>query len=394
MRSPFDEMPDSVVVDIMRASGFSLAFSGVNRRVYGLTTTTPGFGRHWVHAMLRTRKASKRRVAATDFYLQRLPPHMRRLNVHRLVEIVARGTRDGASARLVGLAAAVVRACESEYDDAYAHAAMLTRAGCLMDIAYDRVLNYQGSMLHRQPEGGLVAAVRDPTGRGALDHVRCFMWEREAPCKRPYRCAASQRKMREGDAGLSWALVHETTKLMLAKLEPSIVRTIREERIGDAHVYTDEALVEAARCNIGMYVPTPAPMCARTLRVLVLAYMHPEMRPEVVRRWGPLSFFATSSVESLGNLFSAHSHAVGLDPVQMHGYEASGLSSLLARATREDVAEASTRLPLFRGNLMWDTGRVRRMRAFRAGGELGIGHWDVSRVTTRPDLWLRTSSFS
>jgi hypothetical protein len=379
-------MPDSVVVDIMRASGFSLAFSGVNRRVYGLTTTTPGFGRHWVHAMLRTRKASKRRVAATDFYLQRLPPHMRRLNVHRLVEIVARGTRDGASARLVGLAAAVVRACESEYDDAYAHAAMLTRAGCLMDIAYDRVLNFQGSMLHRQ--GGLAAAVRDPTGRGALDHVRCFMREREAPCERPYRCAASQRKMREGDAGLSWALVHETIKLMLAKLEPSIVRTIREERIGDAHVYTDEALVEAARCNIGMYVPTPKrSMSKHILRVLVLAYMHPELRPEVLRRWGPLSFFATSSVKSLSELFSA---PAGVRAARMHGtYETgSGIESLLARATREDVAEASTRLPLFRGDLMWDTGKVRRMRAF-ACAELGgrVGHWDVPRVTTRRACW-------
>jgi hypothetical protein len=383
MSVPFDAMPDSVVVEVMRASGYSLAFSAVNRRVYGLTTTTPGFARHWVRAMLRasedTRKASERRVAATEFYLQRIPPHMRRLNIHRLVELVARGTRHGASARLAGLAAAVERACESEHDDADAHAAMLTRAGYLTDIAYDRVLNFQGSLLHRQ--GGLPAAVRDATGRGALEYVRCFARERYTPCK-------PRRRKPE----LEWDLVRETVKRMLAKLGPSIVRTIRAERIGDAPVYTDDALVEAARCNIGMYVPSPGPMSAHTLRVLVLAYMHPELRPEVVRRWGPLSFFATSSVESLGNLFSAHSHAVGLDPVQMHGYEASGLSSLLARATREDVAEASTRLPLFRGNLMWDTGRVRRMRAFRADAELGIGHWDVSRVTTPRALWTAPSS--
>jgi hypothetical protein len=194
--------------------------------------------------------------------------------------------------------------------------------------------------------------------------------------------------MREGDAGLSWALVHETTKLMLAKLEPSIVRTIREERIGDAHVYTDEALVEAARCNIGMYVPTPKrSMSKHILRVLVLAYMHPELRPEVLRRWGPLSFFATSSVKSLSELFSA---PAGVRAARMHGtYETgSGIESLLARATREDVAEASTRLPLFRGDLMWDTGKVRRMRAF-ACAELGgrVGHWDVPRVTTRRACW-------
>lgn len=367
---PFDAVPDSVVVDIMRASGYSLAFSAVDRRVYGLSTTTPGFGRHWVRAMLRasedTRKASERRVAATEFYLQRIPPHMRRLNIHRLVELVARGTRDGASARLAGLAAAVERACESEHDDADAHAAMLTRAAYLTDIAYDRVLNFQGSLLHRQ--GGLPAAVRE---RGALEHVRCFARERQAPCK-PRR------------SGLEWELVRETIKGMLAKLEPSIVRTIRAERIGDAPVYTDDALVEAARCNIGLYVPSPGRMGAHTLRVLVLAYMHPELRPEVVRRWGPLSFFATSGVESLGGLFSA---AVGVNAVQLHGNEASGLSSLLARATREDVAEASTRLPLFRGNLMWDTGKVRRMRAFRAGAELGVGHWDVSRVTTPRARW-------
>lgn len=372
MGSPFDAVPDSVVVDIMRASGYSLAFSGVSRRVYGLTTTTPGFGRHWVRAMLRacddTRRARERRVAAAEFYLQRIPPPMRRLNIHRLVELVARGRRAGASARLVGLAAAVERACEpgdaGDADDAYAHAAMLTRAGYLTDIAYDRMLNFQGSLLHRR--GGLPAALE--TGRGALDHVRCFARERAAPCKPPYR-----------NAGLSWALVRETIKGMLAKLEPSIVRTIRAERIGDAPVYTDEALVEAARCNIGMYVP--APMGAHTLRVLVLAYMHPGLRPEVVRRWGPLSFFATSSVQSLSDLFSA---PVGVNAVQLHGaygdtHEA-GISSLLARATREDVADASTRLALFRGDLMWDTGKVRRMCALAT--ELGIGHWDVSRVTT------------
>ena len=74
----------------------------------------------------------------------------------------------------------------------------------------------------------------------------------------------------------------------------------------------------------------------------------------------------------------------------MHGtYEAfNGVSSLLALATREDVAEASKRLPLFCGDLMWDTEKVRRMRAF-ACAELGgrVGHLDVPRVTTRRACW-------
>jgi hypothetical protein len=318
------------------------------------------------------RKASERRVAATEFYLQHAPPHMRRLNVHRLVEIVARGTQEGASARLAGLSAAVLHACDSDHVcDADLHAAMLTRAGCLMDIAYLRTLNVQGGMLHQQ--GGL--------------NVRCFMRERAAPCKPPYRCAASRRKMR--GAGLSWEFVQGTVRLLLAKLEPSIVRTIREERIGGALVYTDEGLIDAARCNIGIQVPTRhggvEGMGAHTLRVLVLAYMHPDLRPEVVRRWGPLSFFATSSVHSLSHLFSA---AVGVHAVQVHG-AGDGVASLLAQATRQHIAEASARLPLFSGDLMWDTGQVQRMKRAFASGELEarVGHWNVSRVATHRACW-------
>ena len=216
------------------------------------------------------------------------------------------------------------------------------------------------------------------------------MRERGAPCKRPYRCAASRRKMCEGDAGLSWALVHETIKLMLAKLEPSIVRKIREDRIGDAHVHTDEALIEAARCNVGMYVPTPKPMGKHTLRVLVLAYMHPELRPEVVRRWGPLSFFATSSVKSLSDLFSA---PAGVRAVRMQGtYETgSGIESLLARATREDVAEASKRLPLFCGTSCGTRGKCGACARSRAPSSVvasAIGMCRASRRAAHVGLLL------
>ena len=371
MAAWFDGLPDAVVLSIMRASDFSLAFSCVDRRVYGLSIGAE-FARHWVRALLRAgpesdaRKASERRVAATEFYLQHLPLHMRRLNVHRVVEIAARGAREGASARLAGLADAVWRACDDSD-------AMLVLAGCLMDVAYVRVLNFQGALLHQQ--GNLP---RHSTGPGALANVRCFTRDRAAPCKPPYRCAASRGHMR--DAGLNWELVRETARRMLARLEPSIVRTIREERIGGASVYTDEALVEAARCNVGMCAGAHA-MGAHTLHLLVLAYMDPELRPEVVRRWGPLSFFATSSVQSLGHLFTP---SVREQAVRAHE------SGLFARATRDDLAAASARLPLFRGALMWDTGKVRCMTRAFASAELAervVRHWNVARVTTRRERW-------
>jgi hypothetical protein len=186
--------------------------------------------------------------------------------------------------------------------------------------------------------------------------------------------------------------VHETTKLMLAKLEPSIVRTIREERIGDAHVYTDEALVEAARCNIGMYVPTPKrSMSKHILRVLVLAYMHPELRPEVVRRWGPLSFFATSSVNlrrevAQRPLFGARGRTRRANARDIRGLQWRLVAPRASdpRGRRGSVEAPPAVLRRVAGDLMWDTEKVRRMRAF-ACAELGgrVGHWDVSRVTTR-----------
>ena len=94
--------------------------------------------------------------------------------------------------------------------------------------------------------------------------------------------------------------------------------------------------------------PTPAGV----LRALVLAYMDPKMRPEVVRRWGPLSFFATSAakVESLDGLLSPDA-CVSAVRAQHRG----ALVSLLARATEEDIAAAALRLPLFSCMLAWAT---------------------------------------
>ncbi len=281
------------------------------------------------------------------------------MNIHRLVELVARGSLDDAGFVHRAARAAVIRACEDPHDPL--HGAMLIRVPSLMDVVYIRTLR--------------------PTDDSDPD-TRCKMQVREdIDWQQPSRKKNTPPPLR-------WKQVRAAVLLMLDKLKQPTLAAIRAESIDGKPVFANEAQVEAARCNVGLQACMYGDALgihavdAHALRYMVLMYMDPNTRPEIVRKWGPLSFFATSSVQTLSGVFHAAAYAGGVTRYGPH--------------VECDTLTAVANLRNFSADIYWDTGQVRRMvSAFAEGVFNGrIGHWNVSRVETMARLFDGNVAFN
>jgi hypothetical protein len=370
MRKQMDQLSDDMLRRIVIATGYDPTFLRVNKRTYGLEC---GIGAHWLRMLISacdtepsvasdkkpgvrlatsTHRAKNRAFPVTEYYLQFLPLYARRLNVHRIVELVARGSLDDAGALHQAVRAAAVRACEDQRDPL--HGAMLVRAASLMDVVYIRTIRATDDS--------------DPDSRCRMVARGNLDWQQPS-------------RKKNAPPPLTWKQVRATAMLMLEKLKPAILAAIRTESIDGKPAFANEAQVESARCNIGLQACMYGDalgihaLDAHTLRFMVLMYMDPETRPEIVRKWGPLSFFATSSVQTISGLFHAATYVGG---ITRYGPSATC-----------DTLCAVANLRRFSGDLFWDTGQVRRMvSAFAESAFNGrIDHWNVSRVETMAKLF-------
>jgi hypothetical protein len=419
-----DKLPDTVIMMIMRSADFDL---NVLRACTELRSIGTGaFADYWlgriIHAEETTlndatapstskrsgrwsandsvkiqtdgRSAASRSVAVTEFTLQKLVSSAaKRLNVHRILEIVAHGEATGHRGEMCK---AIMRACD--HSGNALHASMLTRFPYILDVAYVRI---------RRPHIAVDEALMTESttqrraARAALsqaEHVECMRQERPFDEDRSWRRYGWSKDTMHA----KWKDIINAAKTLAARLRPRVEAAVRAETIGGVPVFTTQAEVDAAVANAGLDVwgyhfrhleHKRRPSLHDEMRMFLLRYMDPVTRPWVVRSVGPLCFWNTSGLRTAGDFFNTSK------------YFASGDADVLIRAYFDDVYPcggmkyfrlahlagdpdpnngALRNLGAFSADLFWDTSLLESLAGTFANSAFcgRVGHWNVSRVTT------------
>jgi hypothetical protein len=364
------------------------------------------------------RSGAKRRVAATEFVLQRrVSSAGKRLNVHRLLELVMHGASTGHRGELCQ---AIFRACDNPTSKL--HASMLTRFPYIMDVAYDRYAYIAGTFsdpddtMHRAlvaPSEEEREASRRTVRENYLRLVGCRCTEMPLQHWLMHADEGSVRRLyggmsREGAIARLGETV-EAAKVVIERLRPHVEAAVRAETIGGVRVFSTPEEVQAAVRNAGLdswreiFARTPKPSRRGRMRLMLARYMDPNTRPGVVGMVGPVSFWHTSGLKSAGDLFNPASYAAtyALDRgVRDHFSETSPCGGKayfraeLAVANNDPSDVARHNLGRYSAGLYWDTSLLESLAGTFANGAFGgrIGHWNVSRVRTMHMMLLNNST--
>ena len=364
------------------------------------------------------RSGAKRRVMATEFFLQRrLTSAAKRLNVHRILEIVMHGAATGHRGELCQ---AILRACDEPANKL--HASMLTRFSYITDVAYDRQAYIPDGMDNEEAaelvmNRALLAPIeadriasRRAVQENYLQHVGCTVAELPLEYWMSHGDESTMRRkygMSRADAVAKMGEIVEAAKLVVARLRPHVRTAVMAETIGGARVFTTPEEVEACVRNAGLnkwhdvFWRTPRPSRRDCLRMMLARYMDPNTRPWVVRMVGPVSFWHTSGLKYASNLFNPESYAANytLD-TNIRDYYSEVRPCGGRRYFRTELAAgnydpnevARHNLGRYSADLYWDTSLLESLVGTFANGTFAgrIGHWNVSRVNTM-DRMLRNN---
>jgi hypothetical protein len=374
------------------------------------------------------RSAATRRVVATEFLLQRLVSSAaKRLNVHRILEIVAHGiTTSEATGRQSEMYQAVMRACSDP--TSALHASMLTRFPYIVDVAYRRVRKpsdaFEGALIGETAEERRAARAALRPERDVRCNVHARQWEEFAS-----RLAGVRRDTARPPDDRVWELLRRTygvdevtmrekwlvhiaaAREVIGRLRPHVEAAVRRETIFGRPVYTEQADVDAAVANVGLgwgsyythLAPNMRPSQRDEMRMFLMRYMDPVTRPWVVRAVGPVSFWHISGLRSAGDLFNPLSYPNTYDAdADVRRYFAEtgpcgGLRyfRLAILAGTEPNEQAQRNLGGFSSGLYWDTSLLESLAGTFSNGAFAgpIGHWNVSRVTTMRRTFENNTAF-
>ena len=443
--SMFSRLPDNVVVMILRRADYDLNMLRTCRRMSALGSDA--FADYWLGRIIRAeettlnhedaphtskvskrwgradsvkvqtdgRSAATRRVVATEFLLQRLVSSAaKRLNVHRILEIVAHGeTTTSTTGRQGEMYHAVMRACADPHNAL--HASMLTRFPYIVDVACRRVRK-PSDAFDDALNGESVAARGAARARLRGDRdVQCTVHARQWDEFASRLVGVRRDTSRPPDAG-AWELMrlrydvdeetmHENwnvhmaaARTVIARLRPHVEAAVRAETIFGNAVFTERADVDACVANAGLgwgeyythLAPTLRPSRRDAMRLFMLRYMDPVTRPWVVRTVGPVCFWNTSGLKSAGDLFNPVSYQARYDADVDKYFAETGPCGGSRYIRLEHLAgadpneRARRNLGGFSCGLYWDTSLLESLAGTFANGIFAgpIGHWNVSRVST------------
>lgn len=376
------------------------------------------------------RSAATRRVVATEFLLQRLVSSAaKRLNVHRILEIVAHGiiiTRSEVTGRQSEIYQAVMRACSDP--TSALHASMLTRFPYILDVAFRRVRKpsdaFEGALIGETAEVRRAARAALRPDRDVMCTVHARRWDEFASrLAGVRRDTARPPDVRTGELMRQTYGVDEVTmrekwlvhiaaaREVIRRLKPHVETAVRQETIFGRPVYTEQADVDAAVMNIGLgwgsyythLAPVMRPSQREEMRMFLLRYMDPVTRPWVVRTVGPVSFWHISGLRSAGDLFNPASYPSTYDAdtdVRQYFAETGPCGGLryfrLEILTGTEPNEQAQRnLGGFSSGLYWDTSLLESLAGTFSNGSFAgpIGHWNVSRVKTMRRTFESNTAF-
>jgi hypothetical protein len=377
----FQDLPGNILIRILEISNYDM---DVCKKMFLLNRTTRVLATQGDFAM----HVAKRLITCTDtnhtpdrrppwaieYELDWIDRSSRELNVHRIVEIVMRGTSASASdtrSRFASLRDAIIRVARDATNDA--HASMLVRAPFFMRVSTST--DARATPQIKKAARDLVDLMRpsiEHAIRGGVRHPTVRM----TPHGIMYRLGTNDT----GDEGPAtpWVLPSTSTtggvgRSVIATMD-ELVASIGCGRIESADELLSAVAEEAETC----YLP----------------------------QYGPISFWDVSSVRSMMGAFDCHdctadlywaTHHVGSMERAFANGTFAGKIGHLDVSSVVSMSDAFANNHVFDQPLDWDVSRCERMdRMFMEAHSFNqdLSSWNVSRVCDMSDMFRNAKLFN